>query len=329
MIRVAALTSGPNTPSTRFRVRQFIRPLRERGVSVAEHHLGFSKYLGGARNLAGRIPGILSSWAADVTWLERELIPGRLTLEPLTKRPRLFDVDDALWLIGKSGFSERIAALSDGVIAGNEFLAEHYRASGVPVWVVPTSIDTDTWVSAERQDDGDWTVGWIGTAATLPYLLQIERALARFVLRHDRARLLVVSDERPKLSALPEGRWHFEQWSAEREVQLVQGMSVGLMPLPDSRWAQGKCSCKMLSYMSVGLPVVVTPVGTNKEILSLGEVGLPATSDADWTEALEVLFEDATLAALMGRKGRAIVESRFSVKRNVEVLARILREVAR
>src|ERR1700737_4101203 len=137
MIRVVALTSGKNLPASRFRIRQFIAPLAERGIEVQERHLPFSKYVtssnrGGARLLTGtkvlgRLPGVAASRAADVTWLERELVPGRVTLEGLTGRPRLFDVDDALWMNGRPEFSERLAASCDGVIAGNEFLADHYR----------------------------------------------------------------------------------------------------------------------------------------------------------------------------------------------------------
>ncbi len=339
MIRVVALTSGPDAPSSRFRVRQYIAPLGSRGISVSERHLGYSKFetrperlkarLMTLRKLGGRVPGVLASRRADVTWIQRELIPGRMTLEGLTKRPRLLDVDDAIWLNGKAGFSERIAEASDGVIAGNAFLAAHYRAAGNRVWVVPTSIDTNRWTPRPRPAAREFTIGWIGTGSNLGYLLDVEAALAEFLAEEREARLLVVSDLEPRFAKLPKGKWTFERWTAEREIELVQRMDVGLMPLPDSEWARGKCSCKMLNYMAVGIPVVVSPVGVNLEILERGEVGLPATTKNDWFDALKLLFDDRDRGARLGSAGRETVVNDYSVAKNVVHLEKIFREVAR
>ncbi len=338
MIRVVALTSGKNLPASRFRVRQFIEPLRLQGIQVREHHLPFSKYASSssravariltAAKVLGRLPAVAASRFADVTWFERELIPGRCTLEALSGRPRLFDVDDALWLL-RSGdrFSERIVASCDGVIAGNEFLADHYRKTGVPVWVVPTSIDTDVWTPRPSPAGESWVIGWIGTSSNLPYLCAIEPVLRDFLRQHPEASLLVVCDEEPVFPTLPGDRWRFERWSSAREVGLVQTMDVGLMPLPDTDSARGKCSCKMLSYMAVGIPVVVSPVGTNREILQRDQVGMAARTASDWKAGLETLFEDRSLCARLGAQGRAIVEAGYSVRKSVVTLTRIFREV--
>ncbi len=338
MIEVVALTSGAEVPSSRFRVRQYIGPLRERGIAVHEHAPLFSKYASSdhaalARfmtvgKMVARLPGLLASRGASVTWLERELVAGRASLESLAGRPRLLDVDDALWLEGRAGFSERIASLCDGVLAGNEFLAEHYRNVAPRVWVVPTCVDTDVWVPrAARPAGEEWTIGWTGSASTLPYLVALEEPLADFLAERPEARLLVVSDLLPVLGKVPAGRWRFERWSPDAEVGLVQQMDVGLMPLPDSDWARGKCALKMLLYMSVGIPVVVSPVGVSRDILARADAGMAAASGGEWVAALSRLFEDRSAAARMGREGRRVVEAFYSVRENADLLARVFREV--
>jgi glycosyltransferase involved in cell wall biosynthesis len=105
-------------------------------------------------------------------------------------------------------------------------------------------------------------------------------------------------------------------------------MDVGLMPLPDTDWTRGKCAFKMISYMAVGLPVVVSPVGVNSEILRLGQVGLAAATSDEWYDALSALFADRSLAHAMGAEGRRVVSEHYSVTRNVSRLAEIFREVA-
>ena len=263
MIKVTALTASRDDPASRFRIRQFIRPLAQFGIDVREHYLPLMRYRRqplASLALLMRLPGIAASRSTDITWFRRELIPERSTLERLTGGFRIFDVDDAIWLLSDSGFSERVVLSCDGVIAGNNWLAGHYRNTGKQLWVVPSSVDTEVWRPATSKATSPWIIGWSGTASNLRFLQMIEEPLARFLKQHTSARLRVVCDRRPKLEVTPPLSWEFIQWSRENEVTSIQTMNVGLMPLEDSDWARGKCAFKMLLYMACGLPVVVTPV---------------------------------------------------------------------
>jgi glycosyltransferase involved in cell wall biosynthesis len=331
MIKVTALTSSRNDPSTRFRVRQFISPLREFGVEVAEHYPLISKYRTEPLpplTMLTRLPGLLASRFGDITWFGRELVSGRATLETFAGKKRLFDVDDAIWLVYPNAFSEEIALRCDGVIAGNSFLAEHYRQHGARVWVVPTSVDTEIWRPAPESERAHWTIGWTGTWSNLKYLYAVEEPLAEFLVQHQESRLLIVCDRRPQFKSIPSDRWRFIEWSPGAEVRPVQEMDVGLMPLADTEWARGKCAFKMLSYMSSGVPVVATPVGVNEEIFQKARVGLPARAPDDWYAALRSLYTDRQAARDMGLAGRSIVEADYSVKNSTRMLAQIFLEVA-
>ena len=331
MIKVTALTSGKHLPSSRFRVRQFIEPLKSFGIDVSEHYPFLNKYhtkrlppLG----LLARVPGLLASRTSAVTWLEREMIPGRLTLERFAGSKRLLDVDDAIWL-NAPNFSEGLARSSDGVIAGNQFIADYYRKIAARVWMIPTSIDTARWRPPPRAERDQWTIGWTGTSSNLQYLYLIEESLADFLAQHEQARLLVVCDRKPTLKKLPAQSWCFVRWSPEREVGLVQSMDVGLMPLPDTEWARGKCALKMIMYLAVGIPAVVSPIGVSNELLSQSEVALAARNPDEWYAALCQLFQDNELSRRIGAAGRKLVEEQFSATKNVSRLAEAIREVAR
>jgi len=338
MIRVTALTSGQNVPPRRFRVQQFIRPLNQLGIEVSEHCLFMSKYASapspwlrpvwGAGKIFGRTPGLVASQFADIVWLEREFLPGRFTLEGLTGSKRLFDVDDAIWLAGSPNFSEEIASRCHGVIAGNQFIADHYKKLGMHVWVVPTSVDTIRWNPAENNRRDRWTIGWTGSKTNLEYLYLIERPLADFLVHHRDSRLLILCDERPVFNKISDAHWQYERWSPEKEIKVVQQMDVGLMPLPDTNWSRGKCSLKMLLYMSVGIPVIVSPVGHNREVLKWDEVGFAANDDHEWYQALSTLFKDTDLAVRLGNAGREVVREHYSVHKTAVDLASIFRDVA-
>jgi len=328
MIKVTALTGSKHDPSSRFRIRQFIKPLNELGVTVSEYWPLVSRYkIEPLPWLAAalRVPGLIASRFSDVSWLGRELISGRFSFEHLAGRKHVFDVDDAIWLPYERDFSAEIVEHCDGVIAGNRFLADHYEKLGARVWLVPTSIDTDIWRPSNKETGAKSTIGWMGSSANLRFLYAIEEPLADFLAQHRETRLLIVCDRPPSFKKLT---YEFVQWTMENEVSLVNRMDVGLMPLDDSELARGKCGFKMLSYMACGIPVVATPVSVNAEILLRDEVGIAAQTPNQWFEALTRLHSDHALGPRMGKAGRKLVEADYSVATNTRLLADIFRVVA-
>jgi glycosyltransferase involved in cell wall biosynthesis len=330
MIKVTALTSGRNHPSSRFRVRQFIRPLESCGIEVREYYPVVEKYATKSAPLLGaliRLPGIRAARNTAVAWLERELVPERFTLERYAGTRRLLDIDDAIWL-NKSWFSERIAASCHGVIAGNDFIATHYKDHGARVWTIPTSIDSEKWQPARSKRDSKWTIGWTGSSSNLKYLYLIEKSLAAFLKSRPDVQLLIVCDRRPVFKRIPAGRWVFAHWSPDNEVRLLQRMDVGLMPLADTEWSRGKCALKMIMYMAVGIASIVSPVGVGKQLVEQNEVGIAAETESEWYHALNHLYLEPEIASRMGALGRKLVEDQFSVKENVLKLAEVFRKIA-
>ena len=330
MIKVTALTSGRHVPSSRFRVRQFIAPLRSLGIQVSEHYPLLNKYR--TRRLLplallARLPGVLASRPAEVTWLERELVPGRHTLEHLAGRRRLLDVDDAIWL-NDPNHSERLVRACHGLVAGNEFIADYYRKFDLPVWTIPTSVDTARWRPRSPGARNHWTIGWTGSSSNLGYLYRIEEALADFLTEHKETQFLIVCDRRPVLKKIPAESWRFARWSAENEISLIQEMDVGLMPLPDTEWARGKCGLKMIMYLALGIPAIGSPIGVGKTLLAQHDVGLAAHDPSEWFDALRLLFKDNEGSARLGKAGRKLVEEQFSVTANAPKLAAVIHEIA-
>lgn len=328
MIKVTALTASKIDPSSRFRIRQFVRPLKNLGVEVSEHTPIINRYKIEPLPwlaMATRIPGLVASRFSDVTWLGRELVAGRYSLEGWAGKKRVFDVDDAIWPHYPRDFSAEIVEHCDGVIAGNRFLAEHYEKLGARVWLVPTSIDTDVWQPSNKERGAKWTIGWMGSLANFMFMTPLEEPLADFLAQHRDCRLLIVSDRPPSFKKLA---CDFVPWSIENEVSLVNDMDVGLMPLDDSDAARGKCGFKMLSYMACGIPAVATPVSVNAEILLRDEVGFAAQTSNQWFEALTRLHCDRALGLRMGNAGRKLVEADYSVATNARLLADIFQVVA-
>jgi glycosyltransferase involved in cell wall biosynthesis len=150
-------------------------------------------------------------------------------------------------------------------------------------------------------------------------------AIGRFLAEAPEARLVVVADAFVTLPGIPDDRVDLVRWSPENEATVIQDFDVGLMPLGGGDWAKGKCAFKMLQYLSCAVPAVVSPVGMNAEVLAMADVGLAATTEDEWVEALLTLYRDRDRARALGRAGRDLAERVFSVPVIARQLAATMR----
>lgn len=321
-IRIASFTGGKNDPSSRFRIRSYHGILSREGYLVEDFFLSVEKYP--PRNFLNRVfwfakiikersNQILrySRSAFDVTFLQREMISTLYTFERFVKKPIIFDVDDAIHLGTRHHNIEKIARRADAIICGNIYLANYYKIKFDNVFIVPTPVDTRLYTPKIHRNNKIVNVGWLGTSSNFNYLYQIEKALYQVLVSNENIRLVIVSNEKPVFTEIKD--FIFREWSIKSEVKDLHSFDIGIMPLEDSDWAKGKCSFKMLQYMSCGIPVVVSKIGMNVELLNMGNIGFGASNYYyDWISAIEELTNSFDLRKSMGENGRLVVEKNYS-----------------
>ncbi|MCK7558107.1 glycosyltransferase family 4 protein [Chitinophaga sedimenti] len=236
------------------------------------------------------------------------------TCERFLKAPRIFDVDDAIFLHRGGKAAAALGKLADIVVCGNSYLAEWFSKFNSNIEIIPTAVDTSRYTPVEAQQE-DLVIGWSGSSSGFKYLYSIESALVNVLNVAKTARLMIVADRPPEFKMLDPLRVDYIPWSVDTEVQCLQKMSIGIMPLFFDDWSRGKCSFKMLTYMACGLPVVVSPVGMNADLLARKNCGMGASSGPEWEYALITLLKNDSLRREMGRAGAMIVEEEFSVEK--------------
>src|SRR5690606_23469034 len=103
-------------------------------------------------------------------------------------------------------------------------------------------------------------------------------------------------------------------WNGATEVKDLSEFDIGIMPLPDTEWAKGKCGLKGLQYMALKIPTLMSPVGVNSKIIRHGVNGyLPGTKE-EWVRDLSILIEDPITRQRVGEEGRLTVLDNYSVK---------------
>ena len=360
-IKVLALASYPvEAAATRYRIAQFIEPLRKRGIDLTLRPLLDANTFASLYNRAAiphtiisvltgtlrRIEDILKAQRFDAVLVQREaLLFGPPLAEWLItrigRRPLILDLDDATYVpyvsqsygrLARSfkwfGKTDELIRWSRVVTCGNRFIAEHVEKQGTRAVVIPTVVDPNLFRPASvTSKDGVPVIGWIGTHSTFAYLetiLPVLEALARE--RQFRLKIIGSGQERIELSTL---EVETLPWKLSREIADFQSFDIGLYPLdmspaspPD--WLAGKSGFKAIQYMTVGIPFVVTPVGVCAEIGEVGVTHLTASSKEEWNRALSFLISESAARRAMGVAGREHALKHYSLTKQADLLGSVL-----
>jgi glycosyltransferase involved in cell wall biosynthesis len=277
----------------------------------------------------------------DVVYIFREAaLLGPALIERRIHRlgmPIIFDFDDATFvpyvspssglfsLLKCAGKTRTLCSIANHVMAGNRYLADYASRFNRNVTIVPTTIDTDKYTNQPRQTSSDQPViGWTGSYSTLQHLAAIKGVLKRLGETED-FRLRVIGPPSFQIEGL---QVEMVQWNSASEADDLRPIDIGIMPLPDNRWTRGKCACKALQYMALGIPTICSPVGVNSEIIQNGVNGFLAESDDQWIEKLTALLHSPELRTRIGLAGRATVEANYSARVQAPRVYEILQSVA-
>jgi glycosyltransferase involved in cell wall biosynthesis len=314
MIKVLGLALyGPLAASTRYRLGQYVQGLACMGIDLQIRYLLSDDYLR-ARFSGGVLPfsNMLKDGLArlgdlwrqndyEIAMLHCELIPmmpGWLERALITK-PYIYDFDDAFHrkyhsnrmrftstLLG--GKFSTVMAGAAAITAGSNILVDYGRQHNANTYYLPTVVDASRYLPEnDRRGSNVFTVGWIGSPSTAPYLRELVAPLST-IGQEFPVRLIVIGGKAPVITNVDVIEL---DWNENTELELINSFDVGVMPLPDDEWTRGKCAFKLIQYMACAVPVVASPVGANVDVVN-DECGLFATTQQEWIEALRLLREE-------------------------------------
>lgn len=342
------------SPSQRFRFEQYLGLLNKHNIThttspffkgqqwrliyLPGHYLAkfFLLFAGVLR----RIGNLFTIPAYDFVFIHREALPfGPPVIEwiiaKIFRKKIIYDFDDAIWTTDKTNESfltrivkwrskiGTICGWSYRISCGNEYLCNYARqfTHAGNIVLNPTTIETEIDYNPQyhkaQKDFRRVMIGWTGSRSTLKYMREQMPVLQKLVDKYPHVDVLVIADQDDGLNI---ERFYFRKWSEHAEIPDLLLIDIGIMPLPDDRWAQGKCGLKALQYMSLEIPSVVSPVGVNKTIIQQGINGFLCTTSEEWFSVLCKLVDDEQLRQKIGKAGRDTVVRRYSVAANADVV---------
>jgi len=332
--------------SQRFRFEQYFEVLKENNILFSQK----SFFAGWTYNILyrekqiipkviGTILGFMKRFihlfyciSPDYIFIHRELAPvGPPIFEWLIAKVLgkkiIYDFDDAIWIPNTSEENRFISGLkwhrkfnaicrwSYRISCCNDFLAEYSRKFNRNINIIPTTIDLEKFSNKGiiKKDEDRIIIGWTGTHSTLPYLSPIVNLLTKIIEMYPNVSVRIICNKKPE--------WNFPgleflQWTKSTEIQDLRDIDIGIMPLPETDWACGKCGFKILQYFALGIPAIATPVGVNKEIIEHGKNGFLCTTDKAWQDDICLLIESSELRERLGKNGFKTVVDNYSLAVN-------------
>jgi glycosyltransferase involved in cell wall biosynthesis len=333
------------SPSQRYRYEQYLDFLRAHGfeftfspiISETDDKVFYSqgKIVAKAfitlKSIFIRIRDLMRYNDFDIIFIQREaLFIGSTFFERRAFKSKanvIFDFDDSIWLMDTSPGNKKWEWLKNPnktkinirhahlVIAGNNYLLEFAKKYNANSILIPTTVDCNYHrpMPAKRNSERV-IIGWSGSISTIKHFENIVPVLTQLKEKYkEKITFKVIGDgnyanKKLEISGTP--------WVLKTEVEDLNEMDIGIMPLPDDEWAKGKCGLKGLTYMACEIPTVMSPVGVNTEIILHGENGFLAKTEQEWIQYLSLLIESPELRNRLGKNGRETVLKKYSVEAN-------------
>lgn len=349
-MRLAIICPYPQgtAPGQRFRYEQYLAYWTQNGVQcdifpfldeptnniLYIPNSYFAKITGVLNSLARRVLLLPYMMHYDAVLIYREAcLVGypwfEWILAHLFRKKIILDFDDAIWIPQTVSGSSLIARLrnhqkteklcrwASRVSCGNQFLCQYASQFNRDVRLIPTTIDTQNLHNKQKihtnpppNPNKKIIIGWTGSLTTMPYLQTVYKVIEQLSKKYP-IQLNVISNKAPNIDL---SFLQYMPWQKTTEIDDLLQFDIGIMPMTNGEWEQGKCGFKALQYMALAIPAVVSPVGVNAEIVQDGINGYYATTPEQWYNALEKLILSAELRTQMGKAGRQTIEQHYSVE---------------
>ncbi|MCB1142127.1 MAG: glycosyltransferase family 4 protein [Leptospiraceae bacterium] len=350
MKKVLVLTKfGEWNESSRIRFYQYYPGLEESGTviktvplfsdSISEtfYHSYRSNTFSTLFGSLKRLFVLLIEKKYDVLWLDTEAIPYlpflfESFILPLDKK-LILDLGDAThykyeknkrfltrWILDDkiSGLVQR----ADSIITRNSNLFTYANSvnPGKVVLIPPAlhpSLIQKKLSSFSDPEKTEIILGWTGSPYSSRFLYSLYGPLKE-LSRSFRLKIILIGAE--ESIDLPIRKTHY-QFSREDEMQILDSIDIGLMPLPRSLRETGSSGYKVMKYMARGKAVLASDIGGARDLIHHGENGFLCKNADDWYLSMRLFIESPSNISLYGEKAFQSVKSKNSFDSNLKKIA--------
>ncbi len=335
--------------SQRFRFELFLSELKKRNIKYKQipfvdkatfsimYTPGnyFLKFFGIIKGILRRFYCLLITPFYDYVFIHREAAPigppfFEWVIAKVLRKPYIYDFDDAIWLHDISESNKgvvqklksspnkigQIIKYANKVSAGNDYLANYAKKNNVNTSVLPTIVDINYHKkkTVKKKYPEKTCIGWTGTHTTLRHFEAIVPILEKLYKTYkDKIYFKLIVNQNIEYPSLD---LKSTIWNKESEIEQLSELDIGIMPLPNNKWANGKCGFKAIQYMALEIPCIASNVGVNSKIIDHQENGILTDTFDEFYSALEDLILSSEIRINLGINARKKIAHHFSIDSN-------------
>ena len=203
---------------------------------------------------------------------------------------------------------ESVAVQADAFLTTNSTLSADLSSTfHKPAQTIPNTFNAEqlaaskraiTKTTKTRTGNNVFRLGYFsGSATHNADLALIATPLAKFLQNHPNARLLLAGHITPP-SALKPVESQIEHFKFTDYLTLqatIASVDVNLVPLVQNRFTDCKSELKYFEAAIVNVPTIASPTAVYSAAIKNSKTGFLCTTDAEWLNALEKLYNDPAL----------------------------------
>lgn len=325
-------------PSSRYRIYQYLRYLKDYNCII--HPFFDDKYRPGNFNGVSayfyvigcylkRLSNMLKLNKNDIVFVQYEFTqfsPFFVLFFKLRNIRYIVDYDDAVFhdydqsksKIIRKLFKNKIACViknANYVITGSPYLTQYALKYNKNVIEIPTSINLDNYIVNQKEESDKFIIGWIGSKTTSVNLIGLIPAFESLLKDGFNFEIRCIGFDIELLDKFSHLPFKAIGWKAKTEVNEIGKFDVGIMPLTDNPFNNGKCAFKLIQYMACGIPTISTPLEANIKV-NRDNNNLFSNNIEEWITNFKYCLNNHDSLKKTGVKNRSIIEKFYTIQVN-------------
>lgn len=219
---------------------------------------------------------------------------------------------------------------ADALVVSTPYLKEIYSEFNDNIYVIPNSIDFETWGKAQMGNNkGKITIGWMGGGTHEADLAIIIPAIKHLTEKYKDVEFSFLHGASHEIRQMKNVKVNakFERIDKYHKYVAKAGFDIGMAPLVDNAFNRGKSNLRWLEYSALGIPTVASNVGHFAETITHGATGLLSETPEDFTYNLESLIINKKLRKDIGNAAKKEVFTNWNIDRTSKRYGEVLQEI--